>query len=144
MAAFSQKKEEKKIIYRQLEIKRDRLDTYFQKSMADSIAEMFSPNCRMAMEYDTLVEDREGVSAYLKNDFLKGKEILQFRCIPEEKKIYDEIIIEMGVCLVEYTRPIEKKLYKKKMNYLFVWKKADDNVYRIRAAMWNSSSFPCK
>lgn len=139
---FAQKKSEKKAILKQLETSHKLMEIYCQEGLADSLVMLFSPNCHLSMENQPLVESREGVGEYFKNDFLEGKKITTFSFTPEETKIYDEVILELGSCQLEYTRPIAKKLYCTSLNYMFVWKKGKDDKYRIRAAMWNSPKVP--
>jgi hypothetical protein len=141
---LAQKKEEKEQIKETIEANNKKLESFFENSIVDSIADYFSPNCKMAMEFDEMVESREDVAKYLKNDFLKTRQIKSFKLEPEETKIYDDIVMEIGSNHFEYTRPPETKVYTTTFNYIFIWKKAKDDRYRLRAALWNSSKFPCK
>ena len=144
LAAAAQNKEERKIIRGQIEENHKLLEEYFKTSNADSLAGMFSPNCHMAMEFEKMVESREDVLEYFKDDFSSGKKISGFNLEADEIKIYDDIVLEMGVQTLEYTQLPDKKLNIRKYNYMFIWKRSKSGIYRLRAAMWNSEKNPCK
>lgn len=144
LTATAQNKEERKIIRDQIEVNHKLLEEYFKKSNADSLAGMFSPNCHFIMEYQEMVESREDVLSYFKEDFGSGKKVSGFTLDSDEIKIYDDIVLEMGLQTIEYTQLPDKKLHISKYNYMFVWKKSKSDRYRLRAAMWNSAKNPCK
>ena len=144
LTATAQNKEERKIIRDQIDANHKLLEEYFKKSNADSLAGMFSPNCHFAMEFQAMAESREEVLNYFKKDFGSGKKVSGFKIEPDEIKIYDDIVLEMGVQTFEYTQLPDKKLNVSKYNYMFVWKKSKSDRYHLRAAMWNSGKNPCK
>ena len=144
VTATAQNKEEKKIIRDQIQENHKLLEEYFKNSNADSIAGLFSPNCHFAMEFQEMIESREDVLSHFKNDFKSGTKVSGSNLEPEEIKIYDDIVLEMGIHTLEYTKLPDKKLHISKYNYMFVWKKSKSGRYHIRAAIWNSKKNPCK
>lgn len=144
LSLLAQKKEEKKLIKESIETNDKLLEEYFEKEMVDSIAGMFSPNCHFSMEHSEIVESREKVQQYLKNDLKGNKKISKYRLDPGEIKIYDDIVLEIGTNKVEYTILPDKKLIVREYNYMFVWKKSKDNGYHLRAAIWNLPKDPCE
>ena len=104
----------------------------------------FRCHCSGAWEFEEMVESRENVLDYFKDDFGSGKKVSGFSLDPDEIKIYDDIVLEMGVHTLEYTQLPDKKLHVRKYNYMFVWKKSKSGRYRLRAAIWNSEKNPCK
>lgn len=144
LSVFAQNKEEKKIIYSRIELKRTLLESYFENAVTDSIAAMFTPNCHLAMEFGEIIESREKVRKYYKSDFKSGKKISSYKLKVKEVKVYDDIVVELGTNSIEYAILPDKKLYREKYNYMFVWKRSKKDKYRLRAAIWNSSENPCE
>jgi len=114
-----------------------RLETFYKKSMADSVASMFSSNCHMIREYSEIIESRDLVQQEFKKEFKSDKKISGCKFEPFEVKVYKDIVLEIGINTIEFSKPPDKKLYSEKYNYMFVWKESKSGKYQIRSAMWN-------
>ena len=141
----AQNKQEKAAILSAIDIKRDALENFYKDELGDSIAAMFSPNCHLVTEFSEIIESQEDVARFYKDEYKSGKRISAFKLKPLEKKVYDDIVLEIGTNKIEYTMLPDKKLHIKEMNYMFVWKKSKKKgYYHLRAAMWNLPEDPCK
>lgn len=144
ISVFTQSKEEKKLIIETI-IENDRkLEDFFQKGRADSIAGMFSQNSHLIAEYQNLVEKREEIEKHFNKLFKSGKAYSTFKLEAEEHKVYDDLVLEIGENMVKYTMDDESKTHSEKLNYILIWKKSKSGKYQIRAAMWNLTEDPCK
>ena len=144
MIVLAQNKEEKKLIIETVGQLDQKFVTFYKNSQADSLASLFSPNCHVAREYSTIVEGRENVLAMYNKDFKSGVKISSCKFEVLEQKVYDDIVLEIGTNIIEYTKGPDKILFREAYNYMFVWKKSKEGKYQIRSAMWNSMKNPCK
>lgn len=144
IVVLAQNKEEKKLIIEQVKIQDQKLSEFMESSLIDSVVSLFSPNCHYAPEFGGIYESREKVNEALKKDFKNGKKIKYYKLEPIEYKVYGDLILEVGVNKIEYGLPTDKALYVEEYNYMFVWKKSKKDNFRIRSAMWNSPTNPCK
>jgi hypothetical protein len=143
MGAFAQTKAEKEQIIKVIQGADRKFESFVKKGMTDSIAGLFSPNCTLAGEFGTLIEDREKVAGYYADEKKAGRKYTEFMLKPVDQKIYDDIVLEMGTNTVKYTIGADKRLYTAEYNYLLIWKRSKNGPYQIRAAMWNLSKNPC-
>ena len=143
VSAAAQNKEEKKLILASIEQQDQKLATFYKKSQADSIAGLFSPNCHLVREFNSIIEGRENVLALYNKDFKAGIKYVSCKFDVVENKVYDDLVLEIGVNTLEYTKGPDKALYRNSYNYMFVWKKSKEGKYQIRSAMWNLLKNPC-
>ncbi len=143
VSAAAQNKEEKKLIIATIERQDQKLATFYKNSQADSIAELFSPNCHFVREFGNIEEGRENVLALYNKDFKAGVKYVSCKFDVVEHKVYDDLVLEIGVNTIEYTKGPDKALYRNSYNYMFVWKKSKEDKYQIRSAIWNSPKNPC-
>jgi ketosteroid isomerase-like protein len=141
---MAQNKEEKELILEQVKLKSGKLSEFMKSSLSDSIASIFSPNCHFIPEHDVIYESRDEVLEHFTGQFKEGMKISKYALESTEFKVYDDIVLEIGVNEIHYTMLPEKKLYKAKYNYMFVWKSSKKGNYRIRAAIWNMPVNPCE
>lgn len=137
-----EKEKEEQIIKEKVIANSKKLENFYKKSMADSVAGLFSSNCHIIREYGEIIESRDLVEDTFKKEFKSDKVISGCKFEPLEIKVYDEIVLEIGVNTISYSRPPDKKLYVEKYNYMFVWKESKSGKYQIRSAMWNLPKKP--
>jgi len=140
---FAQSKEEKELYVKQVQNIDRKMESFIKKGMIDSVAGLFSPNCHMAGEYGTIVEDREKVQEIFNTDKKAGKKYTEYTLNAFEHKVYDDIVLEIGTNTVRYSIGMDKRLYTTEYNYMLVWKRSKEGKYQIRAAMWNLTKNPC-
>jgi ketosteroid isomerase-like protein len=140
----AQNKEERKMIVAAVMENDRKLEEFFKASNADSIAELFSPNCNLIAEYSKQIEKREEVAAFYKQVFKSGISYADFELEAEEHKVYDDLVLEFGVNTIKFSKGGGKTTTTEKLNYMLVWKKSKTGTYQIRAAMWNSVRNPCE
>ena len=143
ISAIAQNKEEKKLIIDQVQMNGKKLSGFMKASLADSVANTFSPNCHYVPEFGGVFESRDKVGELIKKEFEKGKRISRYELEAIQYKVYDDIVLEVGKNRVQYTNLPDKKLIVTEYNYMFVWKKSKSGKYQIRAAIWNLPESPC-
>ncbi len=139
---LAQNKEEKELIIKTIQANDKQIELFIMQNMTDSITKMFSPNCHFMPEYGELVEEKDAVSKYLSASFKSGVKIKYFKFNPIERKVYGDIVLEIGTFDIKYTLPSNPTEVKAKYNYLINWKASKKGKYRIRVATWNSLKKP--
>ncbi len=141
---FAQTKDEKAIIVKTILEKEKQFEVYLLQGLVDSIDNYFSPNCHFIPEYGEIIEGRDAVSELFSSKFKSGLKIIDMKLNPVEHKVYGDIVLEVGTCIVKYISQSGSESMSKKYNYLLNWKASKKDNYRIRAATWNSVKDPCK
>ena len=139
----AQNKQEKEMILAHIQQMDQKMVSFYKSSQADSLASLFSPNCHVAREFSPIIEGRENVQGMYNKDFIGGIKITSCRFDVQEQKIYDDLVLEIGINTIEYTKGPNKILFRDSYNYMFVWKKSKSGKYQIRSAFWNSAKNPC-
>ena len=143
VSVYSQNKEEKKLIIETIKVQDEKLTGFIKNLQVDSIVEMFSPNCHLAREFNEIIEGRDNVRALYNKDLKSGMKIVSCKFEVIEHKVYDDLVLEIGTNIIEYSKGPNKILYRDNYNYMFIWKKSKEGKYRIRSAFWNSIKNPC-
>jgi ketosteroid isomerase-like protein len=62
----------------------------------------------------------------------------------EDIKIYNDMVLEVGVMTIKYNNPSTSANTTEKLNYSILWKKSSDGKYRIRSEIRSPMNYPCK
>ena len=111
---------------------------FWEKSMVDSITDLYTSNCYYIPEFGEMLDSREAVNKKLKIDFKSGLKVLQFTQVPSDHKVYDDLVIEVGVRTIKYSAKTGQAPVTEKYNYQIIWKKTSKGEYKIRSEIWNS------
>ena len=144
ISVYSQSKEEKKIIIETIVENDTKLAEFFKSGRFDSIAGMFSPNSQLIVEHRSILEKRENIEEYYQTLFKSGVTFTKFSLQAIEHKVYNDLVLELGVNQIKYSEGNTGEFQSEKLNYMLVWKRSKTGKYQIRAAMWNSIENPCE
>jgi ketosteroid isomerase-like protein len=140
----AQKKDNKLKIEQQIQDNDKKLALFYKKAMADSIAEMYSPNCYYIRDFSERLDNKDDVKKKLSTEFKAGLKVLDFSLAPDDHKIYGDVVLEVGILTMKYVDPKTKSTLTEKYNYSILWKESSDKKFRIRSEMWGLISNPCK
>jgi len=138
----AQNKEEKQLIVKEIQSKDKKLESFVLQNLADSIAQLFTPNCHLMPEFGEIIEGRDEVDKYLTSSMKSGVKISSFKLNPLELKVYGDLVLEIGTFEMKYTASSGATESKARYNYQITWKTSKKGNYRIRFATWNSPKAP--
>jgi regulator of RNase E activity RraB len=138
------KKVEKNLIEKQILENDNKLVAFYKQAKVDSLINMYSTNCYYIMEYKVRIDGRDELEKKLTSDFKAGFKILEMALLPDDHKVYGDMVLEVGVLTIKYISPSTKEIFNEKNNYLILWKKSTDNKFRIRSEMRNLIENPHK
>ena len=137
ISVHAQKKEEKKLIVETIEQNDQKLKIFWERSMVDSLVDLYTSNSYYIPEYGEMLDSKENIEKKLKAEFKGGLKVLQYNMVPTDHKVYDDLVIEVGVRTIKYTTGENKVPVTEKYNYQIIWKKTSGGKYKIRSEMWN-------
>jgi ketosteroid isomerase-like protein len=140
----AQKKEEKVKIEQQIQANDKKLALFYKKAMVDSIAEMYSPNCYFIRDFSGRIDTREEVKKKLNLDFKEGFKVIDFSLVPDDYKIFGDVVLEVGILTMKFIDPKTKATLTENYNITILWKESSDKKFRIRSEMWGRIANPCK
>jgi ketosteroid isomerase-like protein len=139
-----QKKEEKALIEKQIQINNKKLEIFSEKAKVDSLIDLYSPSCYYIMEYAKRIDGRDELQKKLISDYKSGMKITDMGLVPEDTKIYNDMVFEVGIMNIKYNNPSTSANISEKFNYSILWKKSSDGKYRIRSEIRTPINYPCK
>jgi ketosteroid isomerase-like protein len=147
-AKKDQKKEDKKevktLIEKQIQVNIQKLVKFSIKANVDSLADLYSPSCYFIKEYGKRIEGRDELQKKFNGDFKSGLKITEMNFSSDDLKIYDDMVLEIGILTVKFASSAGSANTIEKSNYLIIWKKSSDGKFRIRSEITSPLNNPCK
>jgi ketosteroid isomerase-like protein len=144
MGLFAQKKDNKLKLEQLIQDNDKKLALFYKNAKVDSIAEMYTPNCYYIRDFAERINTKEDVKKKLNSDFKAGFKVLDFSAVPDDYKIYGDVVLEVGILTMKFIDPKSKATLTEKYNYTILWKESSDKKYRIRSETWGYIANPCK